>query len=233
MKTPIIISALMVIGMSASAQSPKQILAKVNEKFAKVNDYSANIHLQFELPSINLQPIDGKVFFKKPAKFRIRTKGIVFLPKQNPYYSLSALADTNSYTAINTGEEKIGSVNAVIVQVLPNGGDNDLILGKFWIDRVNSVVLRSQLTTKSSGTILVDNSYGASSSIAYALPDRMTVTVDMAKFKVPKMVSADINSKSTHTANDSKKGTGVIKLSYSSYAINQKVPDSVFTEETK
>jgi len=232
MKTPII-TALLAISISASAQSPKQILAQVNEKFGKVNDYSANIHLQFDLPSIHLDPIDGKVFFKKPAKFRIKTKGIVFLPKQNPYYSLSALADTNSYTAVYTGEEKIGTVNAVILQVLPNGGENDLILGKFWIDKVNRVVLRSQLTTKSSGTILLDNSYGANSMIAYALPDQMTVTVDMAKFKVPKMISADINNKSTHTANESKKGTGVIKLSYSAYSINKKLPDSVFTEEVK
>jgi hypothetical protein len=47
------------------------------------------------------------------------------------------------------------------------------------------------------------------------------------------MVSADINSKNTHSANESKKGTGVIKLSYSAYAINKKLPDSVFTEELK
>jgi outer membrane lipoprotein-sorting protein len=228
-----IIAALLILSVSAQAQSPKQILAKVNQKFAKVNDYSANIHLSFELPSINMEPIDGKVFFKKPTKFRIRTKGIIFLPKQNPYYSLSTLADTNAYTAISSGEEKIGGTAAEIIQVIPNGGDGDLILGKFWIDRANSVVLRSQLTTKSSGTILIDNLYGPASSMAYALPDKMIITVDMAKFKVPKMISADINSKSTHTANESKKGTGVIKLSYSAYAINQKLPDSVFTEEAK
>jgi outer membrane lipoprotein-sorting protein len=180
-----------------------------------------------------MQPIDGKVFFKKPAKFKIRTKGIVFLPKQNPYYSLSALADTNSYTAVNTGEEKIGKVTAVIIQVLPNGGDNDLILGKFWIDKINNIVLRSQLTTKSAGTLLIDNSYGTGSSVAYALPDRMTISVDMAKFKVPKMISADINNKSTHTANEPQKGTGVITLTYSGYAINQKVPDSVFADDVK
>jgi hypothetical protein len=225
--------ALFLLSISASAQSPKQILAKVNQKFAKVNDYSANIHLQFDLPSVNMQPIDGKVFFKKPAKFRIRTKGIIFLPKQNPYYSLSTLIDTNSYTAINTGEEKIGNTVAVIIQVLSNGGDNDLILGKFWIDKVNNVVLKSQLTTKSSGTIQLESSYGVNSSIAYALPDKMTVTVDMAKFKVPKMISADINAKTNHAANANPKGTGVIILSYSGYAINQKLPDSVFVEENK
>jgi hypothetical protein len=230
---PIIFMFLFIISSSVFSQSPKQRLALVNQKFAKVNDYSATIHLQFNLPSINMEAIDGKVFFKKPSRFRIKTKGIIFLPKQNPYYSLSALTDTNSYTAINSGEEKIGSTMTVIIQVLPNGGDNDLILGKFWIDKVNNLVLKSQLTTKSSGTIQMENNYGLNSSVAYALPDKMTVTVDMAKFKVPKMISADINAKSNRDPKASAKGTGVIILSYSGYAINQKLPDSVFIEQAK
>jgi hypothetical protein len=228
-----LIIILLAASMAVAAQSPKRTLALVNQKFARVNDYSANIHLQFNLPSVNMQPIDGKVFFKRPAKFRIKTRGIIFLPKQNPYYSLSTLADTNSYTAINTGEEKIGSTTAVIIQVLPNAGDNDLILGKFWIDKVNNVVLKSQLTTKSSGTIQLESSYGPNSQILYALPDKMTVTVDMAKFKVPKMISADINAKANHDSTGNAKGTGVIILSYSAYLVNQKLPDAVFVEDPK
>jgi hypothetical protein len=219
------------LAITVSAQSPKQILAAVNQKFMKVNDYSANIHLVFNLPSVTIQPIDGKVYFKKPTKFRIKTKGIIFLPKQNPYYSLAALADTNSYTAFTTGEEKIGGTTVTVIKVSPNADDNDLILGKFWIDPKQSLVLKSQLTTRSSGTIQLESSYGPNSNTAYALPDKMTLSVDMTKFKIPKMVAADINSKSTHPANEPRKGTGVITLSYSSYAINQKVPDSVFTEE--
>ncbi|MCW3124789.1 MAG: hypothetical protein JWO03_447 [Bacteroidetes bacterium] len=221
----------LLIPVGASAQSPKQILAAVNQKFMKVNDYSANIHLVFNLPSVTIQPIDGKVYFKKPAKFRIKTKGIIFLPKQNPYYSLAALSDTNSYTAFTTGEEKIGSTGVIVIKVSPNADDNDLILGKFWIDKANSIVLKSQLTTRSSGTIQTESSYGANANVAYALPDKMTLSVDMTKFKIPKMVSADINSKPSHSDNEPRKGTGVITLSYSGYAINQKVPDSVFTEE--
>jgi len=225
------VALLVCISCILKAQSPKQSLAAVNQRFAKVNDYSANIHLAFNLPSVNIQPIDGKVYFKKPSKFRIKTKGIVFLPKQNPYYNLTALADTNSYTAFTTGEEVIGGVKVTVIKVSPNADDNDLILGKFWIDKGRNLVLKSQLTTKSAGTILIESAYGPNANIAYALPDKLTMSVDMTKFKIPKMVSADINSKPSHGANEPRKGTGVITLSYSGYAINQKVPDSVFTEE--
>jgi outer membrane lipoprotein-sorting protein len=222
---------LLLVTLCVQAQTPKQRIALVNQKFNKVADYSADIHLHFAIPSVKLGDMNGKVFFKKPTKFRIRVKGIAFLPKQNPYYSLAALADTNSYTAINTGEEKVGTANAVIIQVLPNGGENDLILGKFWIDKAQNLILKSQLTTKSAGTIQIENSYGANASMPYGLPDLMTLTVDMSKFRVPKMVSADINSKSSHPAGESRKGTGVITLQYSHYAVNSKVPDAVFTED--
>ena len=228
-----IIIYFLLLSLFASAQTPKQILTAVNKKFNKVNDYSANIHLTFHLSSINIQPIDGKVFFKKPNKFRIRTKGIVFLPKQNPYSSVAALADTNSYDTFLAGEEKIGGTTVVVIKVSPNTEDNDLIFGKFWIDKANNVVLKSQLTTRSSGTILIESSFGPNANMTYALPDKMILTVDMSKFKIPKMVSADLNSKAAPAADAPKKGTGVITLAYSNYVINQKVPDSVFTEEDK
>jgi outer membrane lipoprotein-sorting protein len=224
------ITFLLLCSIVSPAQTPKQILAQVNKKFNRVNDYTADIHLTFNLPSIKMQAIDGKVFFKKPSKYRVRTKGIVFLPKQNPYTSMAALNDTNSFDTFIAGEEKIGGKMTTIIKVSPNN-ENDLILGKFWIDRDNNIILRSQLTTRSAGTISIENTYGVNANVAYALPDRMTMTVDMSKFKVPKMVAADINTKSTGSAQTSQKGTGVIQLTYSHYSINQKVPDSVFTDQ--
>ena len=97
---------LLLFTVCSYGQTPKQRIALINQKFNKVSDYSADIHLHFAIPSVNLGDMNGKVYFKKPTKFRIRVKGIAFLPKQNPYYSLAALADTNAYTAIITGGRK-------------------------------------------------------------------------------------------------------------------------------
>lgn len=210
------------------AQNPKDVIARVNNTFSKVKDYSADIAMNFSIPGVNIQPITGKVFYKLPDKFRVKTKGIIFLPKQNPYYSLALLKDTNAYTAISTGTEKVGPINCTVVNIIPTA-ENDLILGKFWIDATRGLIMRSQLTTKSNGTIVIDNAYGNSS--AYGLPDKIVFTVDVTRFKVPKAVAVDINSKSTTKTSGSDKATGVITLQFSNYQLNQKLSDSVFTEK--
>jgi outer membrane lipoprotein-sorting protein len=221
-------ASLLFCAEKAAAQSPKEMIAKVNQHFAKVRDYAADIAMNFQIPGVNIEAISGKVFYKVPDKFRVRTKGIIFLPKQNPYYALAMLKDTNAYTAVPGGTEKIGSVTCTIVNVIPNK-DDDLILGKFWIDDARGLVIKSQLTTKSNGTIIVENQFGKMQQ--YALPDKMVFTVDMAKFKVPKAVAVDLNSKSKVDKNASGKGTGTITLQFSNYAINKQLKDAVFTQD--
>jgi outer membrane lipoprotein-sorting protein len=215
------------IALTTSAQTPKEIIAKVSNNFARVKDYSADIAMIFSIPGVNIEPISGKVFYKSPDKFRVKTKGIVFLPKQNPYYALALLKDTNAYTAVMSGVEKTGNINCSVINVIPNS-DNDLILGKFWIDLAKGLVVKSQLTTKSNGTITIENTYGAMS--VYALPDKILFSIDVAKFKVPKAVAVDLNSKVTPKSEGAPKGTGTISLQFSKYLLNQKLKDEVFTE---
>ncbi|MBK7148103.1 MAG: hypothetical protein IPH78_04585 [Bacteroidetes bacterium] len=224
---------LLLVGITMSvemtmAQTAKETIARVNQHFAKVKDYAADIAMNFQIPGVNIEPISGKVYYKTPDKFRVKTKGIVFLPKQNPYYALAMLKDTNAYTAILSGNEKIGNSNCAIINVIPNS-ETDLILGKFWIDNARGVVMKSQLTTKSNGTIMVENRYG--NMLTYALPDKIVFTVDMTKFKVPKAVAVDLNSKSKKSNNESNKGTGTIELQFSNYALNKQLKDEVFTQE--
>ena len=66
----------------------QKLIRELNKKFYALNDYSANIFMKFDIPGVKMNNMNGKVFFKKPNKFRIRTKGIFFLPKQNPSPSL-------------------------------------------------------------------------------------------------------------------------------------------------
>ena len=212
---------------NGSAQTPEELIAKVNKNFAGVKDYSADLMMNFSIPGVNIEPMAGKVFFKQPDKFRVRTKGIVFLPKQNPYYALALLKDTDAYTAVSGGMEEIQAVSCTVINVIPSG-ENDLILGKFWIDAANGLVIKSQLTTKSNGTVSIENTFG--SMRTFALPDKIVFTIDVAKFKVPKAVAVDLNSKSAPKSGGNPKGTGIISLQFSKYVLNKKMTDDVFKD---
>jgi hypothetical protein len=57
----------------------------------------------------------------------------------------------------------------------------------------------------------------------------MELTFDVAKFKVPKAVAVDINSKAKATDTKSK-GTGNVKFTFTNYVVNKNIDDKVFTE---
>ena len=208
------------------AQSPSGLLQQVNTKFSTVKTYSAALNLNFDIPGVKVDAINGQVFYKAPKKFRIKTKGIIFLPKQNPYEAILLLSDSNSYVAVKMADEIISNVKTTVINVLPNK-QADFIVGKFWIDPVNKLVLKSEITTQANGTLITNYTYGTMAK--NALPDKMELTFDVAKFKVPKAVAVDINSKTKATDNKNK-GTGNVKFTFTNYVVNKNIDDKVFTE---
>ncbi|MFI5135524.1 MAG: hypothetical protein ACHQD9_06700 [Chitinophagales bacterium] len=211
-----------------TAQTPNQIINTVNQRFAKINDYKADARVVCDVPSLKVNPINVKVIYKKPDKFKVKAAGILVLPKQNANFLFTTLRDTTSYTAVKTGEEIINGVKTQIINVIPLRDTTDLILGKFWIDDSKRLVMKSQLTTKSQGTILIENTYGAMSQ--YGLPDKMLFTIETQKFKLPKALALDIGTSSAGKETDAGDGKGRITLSFSNYVVNKGVTAKDFEE---
>lgn len=227
----IIVLLLCLIGTHTFAADDAQtIIGRVNKKFAVVNDYTADVFMAFDIPGVKIQSLNGKAFYKKPNKFRIRAKGIFFLPKQNMAQQMNGmLADTKSYTAVLSGYEMTSTINCAVINIIPLTTDGELIIGKFWIDPVANQVMRTQITTKNNGTIETYNTYGVNA--AQGLPARIEIRVETAKFKVPKMFAGDINKNASAKSKAPPQKYGVIQLNFSNYKINTKVKDEVFTEK--
>ena len=107
--------------------------------------------------------------------------------------------------------------------------DGDVMMAKFWINPDNNCPLKMQITSKSNGVILIENFYGKYANLC--LLDKTIFTIDMKKFKVPKMVSADINSKSTKSKDSSTKTIGTIIFNFSNYIVNTVINDKIFTDK--
>ena len=208
-------------------RTANQVLHSLYSKLMNAKDYKANAHIKIDLPFIRMLPVDAEVFYKQPDKFKVKSKGIAILPKQGFSDFSKTIKDTNSYTAIITGKEIIAKTNTTIINVIPNADTSDLILGKLWVDTEKNIVLKSQLTTKSNGTLIIEYFY--LTQLYYGLPDSVIFTVDVKKFKVPKGVTADINNSNTPETNsgkDPKKGK--IYITLKNYIVNKGVADSVF-----
>jgi outer membrane lipoprotein-sorting protein len=219
------------ITLKASAgDDPKVLLRALNTKFNRVNDYVADVTMAFDIPGVKMSRMKGKVLFKRPNKFKIRTKGIFFLPRQNPMQNMQAmLLDSNRYTSIISGYEIVGGKNCAIVNIIPLKPSDELILGKFWVDVKNPLVLKSQITTRNNGTIEAENSYDT--EIAYALPSKIVIRLETKKIKMSKIMSVDLNKKSKPKDGEDVLESGYITMLFSDYKINTKLRDEEFAAD--
>lgn len=227
MKIINIIILIFIISLKSTAQNSTEILLKSAEKFDRVKSFKCHTHIDFDIPSINIDSMSGKAFFKSPDKFRIKFSGIAFLPKENPFGIFQIMKDSTRYVAVSTGNETIRGQVCTVITLIPKA-DEDLISAKFWIGRESMCPLQMQITTKENGTIKLENFYGKYEN--YTLPDKSIFHIDMKKFKVPKMIAADVNSK-RKDPNAPEKTEGKVTFSFKNYEINANFPDDVFNKQ--
>jgi outer membrane lipoprotein-sorting protein len=217
------------VSNAQSQNDARHILNEVNTAFQRVKDYSADVKIKTDIPFINILPVNATVFFKQPDKFHLQTKGIAILPKQGPENLMATLKDTSAYMAIFLMNDVLNGLPVAVINILPNSDTTELVVGKFWIDVVQHRVMRSQLTTKTNGTVNADYFYAADTS--YPLPEKLIFTIDTKKFKIPKTLAADINNYDKEKPEKEKNNKGKITLSFSSYVINKGLADSIFREK--
>jgi hypothetical protein len=211
-------------------QSANELIHSVYNKLQKGKDYSVQAHIKVDMPLIRILPVDVQIYYKQPDKFRVVSKSIAVVPRQGFDQLSRMLADTGAFATILQGDGKIGTTVTRIVTIIPLSDTTDLILGKFWIDPVQSVILKSQLTTRSSGTIVTEYFYG--SQLACGLPDKMVFSVDAGKFRIPKNVGEEAD-KSTTDSSDKTDGNkkGRIYITLTNYQVNKGIPDSIFDQK--
>lgn len=211
-------------------ETGNQLLNKVYRKIQKANDYSVTANIKVDMPFIKMLPIDVKIYFKQKDKFKVESKSIALIPRQGFDQLSKMLYDTNQFTCLIQGLETIGATSTKIINVIPLSDTTDVILGKLWVDPLESLVLKLQLTTKSSGTIITEYEYGVQK--AYGLPDLIVFTIDVKKFKIPKLMGADVHNEKKDLDSkqqDKKKGKIVVKLG--NYQINKGIADAFFLKK--
>jgi outer membrane lipoprotein-sorting protein len=228
--TRLFLFILLTAGSSAFAQTDaKEILRQVYGKLQKAKDYSVQANIKIDMPFIRMMPVEAKIYFKQKDKFKVESKSIAIVPRQGFDQSSKMLADTNSFTAVIQGNDMINGTAVTIVNIIPLADSSDLILGKLWIDPKQSIILKSQLTSKSNGTILTEYSYG--SQAAFGLPDKMIFSVDVKKFKIPKSMTADMNNNVAEKDKKKDAKQGKIFIVLSNYQVNKGISDSVFLKK--
>ncbi len=210
---------------SQSAPEAMQLLREVNSKFAKVKNYQADAVIDTRISFLKILPQRARIYFRQPDQFKVKSKGIAILPKQNFDQLFKLIANEKAYMAFLSGEEQYNGRLVKLVNIIPTTDTSDLVLARLYVDPERDLILKAQLTTKSNGTVLIEYQHGTMADVA--LPDKITFTIEVKKFKIPKAVAADINSK-TKSPSAKEPKTGQIIISFSNYILNKGIPDEYF-----
>ncbi|MBL6667803.1 MAG: hypothetical protein ISP69_03915 [Crocinitomicaceae bacterium] len=207
-------------------QEANVFLSKLVAKLESVDDYSADVLIKADIPLIKILPSKAKIYFKKPDKFKVVSKGIAILPRQGFTDMNLFLSKPEAYMVVLAGEKKIGDRDTKLLTVIANASDSEIILIKLWVDPIEMLIVESEVTTRSSGNVKIAYKYSAQKK--YGLPSEIQFTVDVKEFKMPKSFSSNPHKKSTPKTKKRKNGT--INLSISNYVVNQGIADSFFVK---
>ena len=209
-------------------QTAEEILKGVIDKIDLVEDYQADVQIKAAIPFIKVPIAKAKIYFKQKDKFKVESKGIAILPKQGMSDLTGFLSNEKKYSAVLGEAKTINEHKTRLISILPTDENSEIILAKVYISTSEDLIYRTVLTTKSSGTVSIDYEYNLNKK--YGLPNKMTFTVDIKKFKMPKSVASDIrNNDKQKKYKDNEKGT--IVLTFSNYLVNKRISDDVFKKD--
>jgi len=228
MKKIVSLLSLVLIVAAASAQDVNTLIQKVKQKLDQVKDYEASGKMKTNVTFLKVPVADIKLYFKKPDKIKFKTsKGVSFIPKGAVSINLNNILNQGKYTAIDAGTEKIGATTVRIVKLLPEDDNSDVVLSTLYIDEANLLVRKTKTTTKENGTYELELTYGKYT--AYALPDKIIFAFNTKDYKLPKGVTFDFDDGTAPKPVDKQKNKkGRAEIVFSSYKINQGVPDATF-----
>ena len=209
-------------------QTADELLKGITDKIDLVNDYKADVSIKAAIPFIKVPIAKASIFFKKKDKFKVESKGIAIMPKQGMSDLSAFLSNNKKYTTVLGEAKTINEHKTKLVSILPTDENSEIILAKVYISPSESLIYRTVLTTKSSGTVSIDYEYNLNKK--YGLPNKMTFTVDIKKFKMPKSVASDIrNNDKKKKYKENEKGT--IVITFSNYYVNTGLSDDIFKED--
>lgn len=227
MKSVLLVVSILT-GLVGFGQTAEEILKGVIDKIDLVEDYQADVQIKAAIPFIKVPIAKATIYFKQKDKFKVESKGIAILPKQGMSDLTGFLSNEKKYSAVLGEAKTINEHKTRLISILPSDENSEIILAKVYISTSEDLIYRTVLTTKSSGTVSIDYEYNLNKK--YGLPNKMTFTVDIKKFKMPKSVASDIrNNEKKKKYKENEKGT--IVLTFSNYLVNKGISDEVFKKD--
>lgn len=227
-KRNIFVFFILIFSIRVTAQTADEIIRQIKTKLEQVNDYEAKAKLKTNVAFIKAPIANVDIYFKKPNKLRIHNEsGISFIPKGSINISMNnVFTDISDYDIIDIGKDAATGLR--VIKLLPRSDTSEVVLSTLYIDEKQMLIKKAQTTTRDNGTYELEMTYGKYA--AYGLADKVIFTFNTKEYKLPKGITFDYDDglAKKNPADKLKNKKGRVEITYSSYKINQGIPDSIF-----
>ena len=199
-----------------------KLLEEINDKYKIINDYQVKAHIHLDVEFLKMPDKKAILYFKKPDKFRMKTKGFAMLPK-NGVNLIPTDFLKGDYTAISISKDTITEV----IKVIPIDPDSEMILSTLWIDLKKKRITAVDANTKKTGSYRVEINYADNS---FGLPSMINVSFDIKEFELPVSFTGEFLKKEVKKAKDGET-KGSVTIRYSDYKINEGIEDKIFMKK--
>ena len=228
------------LGYSKDVIDLDRLINKTQMQYELVSAYSAKLEVSLKIPAFRMPKKKYKVFFKKPNKLKIKSRGFGVLPKTGIFTSPRDNFDNLDGKYINY-EFLDKSKNKIMIS-------GDLITDSLKVDMPNEY---ARLTFIPKVDVIIDTSFWVITSVItridtlklfelnnnfenvggnFLMPTRTIVQYYIKDAKLSKMLSGKINEsvKINNIDNVGDMVQGTIEVNYFDYKININLDDSLF-----
>ncbi len=227
---------LFLLPFTTMASDAQELYLTLRSKVLAVKDYTADVRVLIDVSYMQIPTLEGILYYKAPDKVKmVRKDGISMLPKKNISLTLGSLIPSGGVTVLDAGTATIKGHNLRILKVIPDDDKTGIVLTRIWVDEAALLAYRTETTTRDEGTVVLDLEYG--SYARYALPDKVSITMDVKEYKLPKGATMDYSeapgTPKKPVAAGGKNEKGRIDITYLSYKVNKGLSDSIFADKDK
>ena len=206
--------------------SAQEILNQMEASFERIEDYVVTLEGTIKMEGVNVPKTEAILFYKKPNKIHIESKGILFLPKKvmviNPYY-------LNRYFKPLSIEKKIvKEVTTYKITLIPKEKrlHNEI---EIWVENKHWSIKKMKIARLKGSTVLAHIEYTMIKG-KYWLPKSTVVELNIpAKARRPEIFDDFGELDPWEEKGTGKPKKGIVNILFKNYrGVNAGLSDEVF-----
>lgn len=206
--------------------SAQEILNRMTSSFEKIEDYVVTLEGTIKMEGVNVPKTEAILFYKKPNKIHIESKGILFLPKKvmaiNPYYL------KRYFKPLSIEKKIVKEVTIYKITLIPKEKrmGNEI---EIWVEDKHWSIKRMKITGLKGSTVLAHIEYTMIKG-KYWLPKSTVVELNIpAKARRPETFDDFGELDPWEEKGTGKPKTGIVNISFKNYrGVNAGLSDEVF-----